>query len=252
VEVYGAAGGGRLLPSLPDSYSLHTVDLVDGEVVLCGGEDAYGGSSHSSSCLRLAASLAWQRHSTTLAPREGHSSQALLGALHLMGGFDPQLDWAVTSTERMAPAVGPEWTNGPDLMVESFLVCSVKTGPDTFVTTGGFYHKYHVVEYNFTAGTATRLADLLQPRSYHGCALVEEPGTGRRGLLVTGGYDYPPGTLADTELLDLATGQWSRRGDLTVARYAPPPPPPPPPQVRPEGGGAGGPDPGDGRDQQLP
>lgn len=50
---------------------------------------------------------------------------------------------------------------------------------------------------------------------YQGIATAELYGR----VLVAGGFYSPAGTLADTELYDPTTGQWTWAGNLAVARY---------------------------------
>ena len=60
VEIYSTDGSCHMtLPSLPDDRTDHTVDFVDGHVLLCGGDYT------QTDCIKLHTDQLWYPHSTT-------------------------------------------------------------------------------------------------------------------------------------------------------------------------------------------
>ena len=65
VELYSRTNSCRLaLPALPSLYSDHSLDYVDGRVLLCARK----------SCLSLSPDLSWSPHSNLTSWREGQAS----------------------------------------------------------------------------------------------------------------------------------------------------------------------------------
>jgi len=215
VEIYSSDGScNRDLPELPDDRKDHTIDNVDGDILLCGGSNV----RQMTSCLKMSENSTMVHHSTTTGKRQFHSSVVMGGQLTLLGGGNTSL----TTTEFISPSLSSTWTEGYPLMEDTEGACAVKLTWDTFLVTGGYHNRNHVVLYNITDGTRRRLKnDLNYGRWGHGCTLVQNETY--TGVMVAGGYRYDDHTYIrnSTELLDvtkLEGGTWVKAGRLNIPR----------------------------------
>jgi len=207
VEIYSSEGScNRHLPDLPDKRYVHTVNFVDGILLLCGG----GSSITRTSCLEMDKDFTMVPHSTTTVERGWHSSVVMGGQLTLLGGEYPSYN----STEFIYPRFSGSWSQGYNLIEETVEACAVKLTWDTFLVTGGGYNT-HVVLYNNTDGTGRRLQDLNYGRQKHGCTLVQNETY--TGVMVAGGWTGSD-TLSSTEVMDIAEGTWQMAGNLNTGR----------------------------------
>ena len=104
VEIYSSDGScNKQLPDLPDDRYQHTVDYVDGQLLLCGGDR----TSHTrTSCLQMNEStFSWSYHSTLNHGRNTHSSVITGGQLTILGGHYSRL-----TTEFIIPRNRNKWT----------------------------------------------------------------------------------------------------------------------------------------------
>lgn len=214
VELYSSDGScNRFLPPLPHRRKFHTIDNVNGDILLCGGFR----SRQRTSCLKMSENSTMVHHSTTNGERSQHSSVVMGGQLTLIGGQKPSRN----TTEFISPSLSSNWTEGYALKEETISACAVKLTWDTYLVTGGYHTRTHVVLYNITDGTGRRLKDLNDGRWGHGCTLVQNETY--TGVMVAGGYRYDDHTYIrnSTELLDvtkLEGGTWVKAGRLNIPR----------------------------------
>jgi len=121
------------------------------------------------------------------------------------------------SSESIYPAFQATWTPGFNLTEVSFTPCSVMINEEQMVLLGGSASSaFHALLYNLTSGQSSRLEDMLVARlGQHGCSLLRNETWS--GVLVAGGVNSES-LLANTEVLDLATGHWQVAGNLTSVR----------------------------------
>jgi len=214
VELYSSDGScNKFLPPLPHRRKFHTIDNVNGDILLCGGSR----SRQRTSCLKMSENSTMVHHSTTTGERREHSSVVMGGQLILIGGQKPSRN----TTEFISPSLSSNWTEGFLLQEESISACAVKLTWDTFLVTGGYHTRTHVVLYNITDGTGRRLKnDLNYARWGHGCTLVQNETY--TGVMVAGGYreDDHSYIHGSTELLDVTKleGTWVKAGRLNIPR----------------------------------
>jgi len=205
VEVYSSSTNScRLsLPSLHGPYSDHSLDYVDGNVILCGG------STYSDTCLTLLPNLTWTSHSNLTTSRTHQASAAYRNSLLLMGGEE-------YSTEVWRPATG--WLAGLPLpQTGSIDGCASRISTSEILLTGGhpcptcsFIFNWETGEWKKTAG------DLGEGRSSHGCASYISPEDSGVRVLVAGGWSGH--NIRTAEVFNPATEMWRVVGDLTSPR----------------------------------
>jgi len=205
VEIYSTDGSCHMtLPSLPDDRTDHTVDFVDGHVLLCGGDYT------QTDCIELHTDQMWYPHSTTNQVRYDHSSVVTFGQLTLLGG-------RYSTTESLSPSNGNTWSDGYPLLEKTRYACTVKVSPDSYIIIGGQNFPNHVIQYNATNGESGRLQNLQTGRWLHGCTLAQNNSF--TGVLVAGGYDTGD-ELSSTELFQFDDGRWQEVGNLNTARHS--------------------------------
>jgi len=215
VHLFGPNNSSKVLPDLPDTRDgSHTVDFVNSHVILCGGggRDYY---EYGKSCLALTSNLAWTPISFPLSKRQNHASVVLLGQLFLLGG-----GWETKTTEMAVPSGKIfDWTMGPNLTEISHRSCAVKVSPTEVVVAGsGSGTGRALTLYQWGTWSATSLPDLPEPISDPGCALVDNPVTKRRELVIT--RSSLDGGLEDTTtyIFDMQSHLWRSAGPTGVAR----------------------------------
>ena len=101
--------------------------------------------------------ITWKLHSLLSEKKIGHSSAAVLGTLHLLGGYNGQ-NGRNLKTERL---VEDKWTTGFGLKSDMHQGCAVASSPDEVITIAGQGEGTRVMyHYNMTSGDATRIAAL--------------------------------------------------------------------------------------------
>ena len=137
----------QLLPDLPEERLDHTLDYVDGRILLCGGYNT------GKSCLEMNNNtFSWNNHSYLSEGRYYFDSIVSGGQLLLVGGIGSPY-----TTESSTPRISSNWTNGFDLVEGTEDHCVVKISQQQFIVTGGYYYGRHVVKYDISDGSSTCL-----------------------------------------------------------------------------------------------
>jgi len=186
-----------------------TVDYLGGKVVACWTQ----------SCDKFEAG-SWSPLHDTLEPRDYHSSTVVGGKVLLMGGVHSRY-----STELM-PADGGESQEGFRIKEGRASHCSIRTGDDKIMFTGGEGVMNLVTEYSGIGGGEASLTDypaLNTNREEHACGMYQKGGNPM--LIVVGGrdefqyistsevYDYSQGTSGNWRLVNpLIWIGWGARG----------------------------------------
>ncbi|MDI1484057.1 kelch repeat-containing protein [Polyangium sp. y55x31] len=154
--------------------------------------------------------------------RSYHGATALLDARILVSGGFADLDAipgaeAIDAAEVFDPATRT-WT-ATGSMLEPRASHSLTTLPDgKALAVGGRAadsNASNTVEtYDPSTGAWTAAAPMLHARTNHDAILL----VGGRRLLVTGGTGDDGGLVAEAEILDIETGEWSPIGDLGLPR----------------------------------
>jgi len=212
----------------------HTTHLVNGEVLLCGGNECgrtaeevssgrpmYKDTEQDKSCFKLEDDNSWSLHSEFDTRRQRHIGGLQMNKLQLAGGLEASLK-AVIELDNNT------WSKGrtPALPVASFASgtiypCMVVTSPHTFLVIGGSQdmlkssNTSSVVEYNSLTGEWRSLPDLPVWRSGHACVLVTTKSG--PGVLLAGGSHHAE-LQKTVHLLDLRTERWFPAGTLRVER----------------------------------
>ena len=212
----------------------HTTHLVNGEVLLCGGNECgrsaekvssgrpmYEDTKQYKSCFKLEEDNSWSLHSEFDRIRQRHVGGLQMNKLQLAGGLESSLRETIELHNN-------NWTKGrtPALPVALFAAdivypCLVVTSPHTFIVIGGSQdmmkssNTSSVVEYNSLTEEWRSLPDLPVWRSGHACVLV----TTKSGpaVLLAGG-SHRAELQKTVHLLDLGTEQWFPAGTLRVER----------------------------------
>ena len=200
VELYASTNSCiTTMPSLPDLRGMHSLDYVDGEVLLCGGY------SSRLSCLTLQPNNTWTKHSDLTRNRSSHSSAVFNSDLYLIGGGQAN----TTEVLRHKNNNDNQWELTWDV-AEGTDGCSVNTDPGTAIVTGGHGCTKCVYQFNLQTGEKTKLQNMNEGRTSHGCALYQFDGDDF--ILAAGGWDGH--NLRSSEVFSLKTGKWRIVGDL--------------------------------------
>lgn len=206
VEVYSSQTDScrRLLPSLPSLYSQHSVDYLDGQVILCGG------FSGSHSTLTLLPNSTWTHSSNLVSPRARHSSGVHRTRLQLFGGRESTMEYMESGSN--------SWNNCSTCLPMDVPVdgCAAAISSTQVILTGGQSCRNCVHSYNWENGEVRRLEDMLEGRSSHGCTSYLDPEDGHLKVIVAGGWNR--GDLRTAEVYNPETGTWRSVGDLTGPR----------------------------------
>ena len=98
--------------------------------------------------------ITWKPNSLLSEKKIGHSSVAVLGTLHLLGGYNGQNDRSL-KTEHL---VKGKWTTGFRLGSNMNGGCAVVSSPDEVITIAGELEGTRVMyHYNMTSGDATKM-----------------------------------------------------------------------------------------------
>ena len=205
VELYSSTNSCvTALPYLPDLRDKHSVDYVDGEVLLCGGYSSQG------TCLTLQLNNTWSKHSNLTAERYSHSSAVHKSDLYLIGGGSSSTSevWMHNNSPN------DKWQFAWDVTDGTLDGCMVTTGADTAIVTGGHECNKCVYQYNLGTGQRTQLQSMYEGRSSHGCSVFQFDGD--EHVLVAGGWDGH--NIRSAEVLNLRTGKWRIVGDLAEGK----------------------------------
>ena len=190
-------------PDLPDRRYQHTADLINGSLVICGGENT------RTNCTYLTAELtswSWSNQTSNqiwLQNRTSHVSWVnKSGHLYLIGGWNwnrdavfntteivarecvngTQCGWECTERDEPNPPE-PDWVYsvGPGFSVERHLpaeypgsgACAIPGETNVIITGGTGGSSNNVEEYSWH-GFVRSLPSLQQPRFHHACGMVEE------------------------------------------------------------------------------
>jgi len=191
------------LGDLPHLNFFHSLDSVNGEVILCS----------DSSCLRLEEGK-WKEVAQLTEKRWRHSSAITSRGLMLLGGqVSPNTTELVSleegGTGELIPLDPPRLDH-----------CSIQVSADVVVLTGGRDTEFLVTEHDLSkrAAGVRQLPSLETGRRYHACGHYTVGSSLR--LLVTGGYDGQQ-VLDSTERLNYSTEEphWRVTGPLPAARH---------------------------------
>merc|ERR1712130_271952 len=191
------------LSDLPHWNFYHSLDSINGEVVLCG----------DSSCSRLEGGK-WKEVAQLKEKRWRHSSAVTSRGLMLLGGqVSPNTTELVSLEKGGGGEVQP-------LHPPRLDHCSIQVSADVVVLTGGRDTEYLVTEHNLSKRVTgvKQLPSLETGRRYHACGHYTVGNSLR--LLVTGGYDGTQ-VLDSTERLNYSTEEphWGVSGPLPAARH---------------------------------
>jgi len=191
------------LSDLPHWNFYHSLDSLNGEVILCG--DSY--------CSRLKGDK-WEEAAQLVEKRWRHTSVVTSRGLMLLGGqASPNTTELVSmeggGTKELLPLEPPRLDH-----------CSIQVSEDVVVLTGGRGTEFLVTEHNLSQREARvkQLPSLETGRRYHACGHYTVGSSLR--LLVTGGYDGTQ-VLDSTERLNYSTDEphWRVTGSLPAARH---------------------------------
>ena len=213
----------------------HTTHLVNGKILLCGGQECgrseekissgkpmYNKTKQYESCFKLEDDNTWSFHSQWKPHKQKHIGGLQMNELQLSGGI-----WGenLKATIKLKDDI---WVKGrtPALPVALYAAdvdypCMVVTSPHTFIVIGGpeiflkDTNTSSVVEFNSLTEEWRALPDLPVLRRGHACTLVTTK-TGP-GIMVAGG-SYRAKPQKTVHLLDLGTEQWFPAGSLHVER----------------------------------
>jgi len=215
VEVYSLSGADcrHSLPSLPSLFSDHSLNFVNGRPLLCGGSNAA-----RQECLQMSKdSLTWEKQSKFSISRSHHASVVLRGKLHLLGGGGGSNSSEVWSeTSGWAPPKPFPLVDGQEIPTDG---CGAKISSNQFLLAGGRTCPNCAFVYNSESDSWSRVEDMSEGRSSHGCTTYSSPEPGQEGklrVLVAGGW--AGGDLASAEVFDPELMAWRPVADLTGPR----------------------------------
>jgi len=188
------------LPRLPNPRNKHSVDWVNGHVVLCGGYTS------ESNCLILQQNNTWTNHSHLNHDRYSHVSSIYKSDLYLIGG--PASD-TIDKFEHK----NQEWQEAGSFQ-DGTDGCAVSINNVEIVVTGGHGCEKCAFRYNLETGVKTQLSNMHDGRTSHGCTFYQYDGDDY--VLVAGGWSGY--NLRSSEVLNLRTNKWRVAGDLSEGR----------------------------------
>jgi len=205
VEVYSTSSAScrHSMASLPSLYSDHSLTSSNGHVLLC--KLSLRGSQE---CLEMSKdTLKWQKQPKSVDPRSHHARLVPRGKfgllLYLLGRSD--------SSHMPFPEV--DGVQVPDD------ACSARLSSNQYLVSGGRDCPTCAFLYNSDSDTWTRVGDLAEGRSSHGCTSYSSPEPGQKDklrVLVAGGWSS--GNLASAEVFDSSSMIWRSVGSLTGPR----------------------------------
>lgn len=225
------------LPLLRIGVTDHTSHLVDGEILMCGGNECgrtseklfsgkpiYNDTKSHRSCFKMLSDNTWTLHSVFSGWRWNHMGFLQQNVLQLIAGNDETLAPVLElQEETWVPARSPSLP--PTAYATSHgRPCLVVTSPTTYIVIGGSHDllsgKYlsSVLEFNSLTGEWRALPNIPVGRVNHACALVTTAGG--PGVMVAGGKNFKVqrNALDTVFLLDLGTEKWYPAGNLNDGR----------------------------------
>jgi len=213
VEVYSTSSAAcrHSMPSLPSLFADHSLTYVNGRLLLCGGSHAA-----RQECFQMSKdSLTWEKQSKFAEPRSHHASVTLRGKLHLLGGGGGSSEvWS--ETFGWAPTQPFPMVDGEEVPTDG---CGAKISSNQFLLAGGRTCPTCTFVFNSDSDVWTRVGDMSEGRSSHGCTSYSSPEPGQEDQLrvvVAGGWSG--GDLASAEVFDPELMSWRLVGSLTGPR----------------------------------
>merc|ERR1711872_42766 len=201
------------LPDLPVWNFGHTLDYVEGQILLCGSSwepDRYN------TCWKMKEDNTWEEmEEKLLHPRDNHISAVVGSRLFLIGGNQDR-----TSTEVLDLNKPGGWEPGFKLSEDVEEGCSVTLSGGRVAVLGswrktflGLSHSHDgVIIYNVETGAVEHLPHMTVERKMLGCAAFIRGGV--EYLIATGGYQTQssvigPGVYWDTtEIYQIGASNW--------------------------------------------
>jgi len=232
-----------ILPLLKIGIYDHTSHLINGEILICGGNECgeveaklfsgipvYNDTNTQQSCFSMLADNSWTLHSEFVSSwKWNHMSAVQQNSLQLIGGVRQTLKpalvlnddaWLEGRTPSLPPTIHASGMSRP---------CLVVTSPITYIVIGGSSYDLltkqqssSVLEFNSLTQEWRSLPDIPVGRGDHACALVTTKSG--PGVMVAGGTNYRIDTdnvkhsLNSVFLLDLSTETWYPAGILNDGR----------------------------------
>jgi len=180
-----------LLPNLPTKRTEPTVDIVNGALMVCGGD----GGEHS--CLRLN-STEWDAM-TMSTPRAGHQSWVVNNNLFLSGG--------IYSNE--TDIIGFKKIGEDSFFGER--ACAIQLKGDEIIVTGGRDGGNWNSVSKQKDGSMEAWPPLMVGRTQHACGVAELDDNSTL-LVVAGGYNFNYEPLDSVEVLTIESwvGKWKK------------------------------------------
>jgi len=199
------------LPKLPEIRWTHTMEVVDGKPVICGGaKQKHGDTATGYTCMQfspLSSEGEWKTDYAKLScPRTRHTSWVTCdGEMVQLGGGNCFTGETVGGSTKF---------NLPMRQAKRD-ACLIDVG-DSVIITGGQSSEYVVEKYNKDTFEKEALPSLLTGRYTHGCGSYKD-SEGNTVLVVAGGskdaknnYEEAP----STETLKLGDTEWKTAADL--------------------------------------
>jgi len=226
------------LPNTPDRFSDHSLDLVDGTLIMCGSYFGSPGKARMknetelhqffavSTCLQLSPpskEAEWTIFAKIPLKRQHVSLVTDKGVL-LIGGYN---DYSVNLVKKDG-TVDHVW----DLKRYIDHGCGINDGNTLVVTGGGIRDYIGAGGFTYYESTASKtvdrynaqghvedLPDLLMDRRNHGCGFYHKDG--KKILLVAGGLDANNEKLSSTEIFTVGEStKWTYAAPLPRATNA--------------------------------
>jgi len=225
------------LPLLKIGVTDHTSHLVDGEILVCGGNECgrtseklfsdkpiYNDTKSHRSCFKLLEDNTWALHSVFTGWKWEHMGGLQQNTLQLVAGHEETLEPVLELHDKT-------WVAGrsPSLPPTTYAVslgrpCLVVTSPITYIVIGGSNDLLSgeklssVLEFNSLTGEWRALPNIPVGRVGHACALVNTKSG--PGVMVAGGKNFKlqKGAVNSVFLLDLGTEKWYPAGNLNDGR----------------------------------
>merc|ERR1711892_1592891 len=201
------------LPDLPIWSFGHSLDYVDGHIILCGSSWE---QSRINVCWEMNQNNTWEESPNKLIhPRAGHISAVVGSRLFLIGGGGDE-----TSSEVLDVTTSTGWEQGFNLKEDVNEACAVTLSDGRVAVLGSwrkpflsFSHKHDgVIIYDVNDGSHESLPHMSVQRKVFGCGAFTK--NGKEYLMATGGYEKPssvigPGVFWDTtEIYEIGSGMF--------------------------------------------
>ena len=207
----------KSLPDMPEWNFGHTLDYVDGNIIMCGS-DWDRNLYHT--CYIMVENNTWEVLPYKLnKARKLHNSAVFGSRLFMIGGSH---DSSKSNTEVIDLTESVGWKSGFDLIQSVYEGCTVSLSDGRIAVLGGqvtagdtAVSMHHgVIIYNSEDGHIQQLPHMAVPRKEFGCAAFTKNGS--EFIMATGGYSYK-GCLFQsciyifwdtTEILEIGSDHW--------------------------------------------